>query len=82
VATVATRVQEWETLSRCLLCDSAQVQAVDAEYNLCRCEACGYTFDNPRPTLAAIVNFYSTPKKYDTWLVAEYSREELWKRRL
>jgi ubiquinone/menaquinone biosynthesis C-methylase UbiE len=82
VATVATRMQDWETLSRCLLCDSERIQAVDAEYNLCRCEACGYVFDNPRPTLAAIVDFYSAPKKYDTWLVAEDSREELWKRRL
>jgi len=71
-----------ERLSHCLLCDSGQVHAVDAEYNLCRCEACGYVFDNPRPTLAAMVNFYSTPKKYDTWLAAENSREELWKRRL
>jgi ubiquinone/menaquinone biosynthesis C-methylase UbiE len=82
VATVAARMQEMETLSRCLLCDSTQIQAVDVEYNLCRCEACGYIFDNPRPTLQAIVNFYSRPKKYDTWLVAEASREKLWKRRL
>src|SRR5258708_3173571 len=71
-----------ETLSHCLLCDSSRIQAADAEYNLCRCEACSYVFDNPRPTIAAIVNFYSTPKKYDNWLVAEDSREELWKRRL
>lgn len=82
MATAVVRTPEMETLSRCLLCDSARIQAVDAEYNLCRCEACGYAFDNPRPTLAAIVNFYSTPKKYDTWLVAEGAREKLWKRRL
>jgi ubiquinone/menaquinone biosynthesis C-methylase UbiE len=30
----------------------------------------------------AIVNFYSTPQKYDSWLVEEASREQLWKRRL
>jgi ubiquinone/menaquinone biosynthesis C-methylase UbiE len=71
-----------ETLSHCLLCGSTRIQAADAEYNLQRCEACGYVFDNPRPALAAIVNFYSTPKKYDSWLVGEDSREELWKRRL
>ena len=82
MATVATQMRERETLSRCLVCDSERIQAVDAEYNLCRCEACGYIFDNPRPTLAAIVDFYSAPKKYDTWLVVEDSREELWKRRL
>ncbi len=82
MAAVAVRAPEMETLSRCLLCDSAQVQAVDAGYNLCRCEACGYTFDNPRPTLAAIVDFYSKPKKYDTWVAAEGARDRLWKRRL
>ncbi len=82
MATGAVRTPEVETLSQCLLCDSARIQAMDAEYNLSQCEACGYVFDNPRPTLAAIINFYSTPKKYDTWLVAEDSREELWKRRL
>jgi ubiquinone/menaquinone biosynthesis C-methylase UbiE len=82
VATVATRMQEWETLSRCLLCDSERIQAVDAEYNLCRCPACGYVFDNPRPTLEALVNFYSRPGKYDSWVDAEALRNRLWKRRL
>jgi len=32
--------------------------------------------------LTAIVNFYSRPKKYDTWLGEEGCREELWNRRL
>lgn len=82
MATEAARAQEMETLSHCLLCDSTRTQVVDVKYNLCRCEACGYIFDNPRPTLQAITKFYSRPKKYDTWLVAEASREQLWKRRL
>jgi SAM-dependent methyltransferase len=82
VATVATRMQDWEILSRCLVCDSEQIQAVDAAYNLCRCQACGYVFDNPRPTLQALVSFYSKPGKYDSWLVAEAPRERLWGRRL
>jgi SAM-dependent methyltransferase len=82
VATVATRMQDWETLSRCLLCDSERIQAADPEYNLCRCEVCGYVFDNPRPTLAALVSFYSKPGKYDSWLEAEAPRERLWERRL
>jgi len=82
VATVATRMQDWETLSRCLVCDSEQIQAADAEYNLYRCQVCGYVFDNPRPTLQALVTFYSKPGKYDSWLVAEAARERLWKRRL
>ena len=82
MATAAARTPEMERLSHCLLCDSGQIHVVDAEYNLCRCAACGFVFDNPRPTFAAIVDFYSTPKKYDTWLVVENSREKLWKRRL
>jgi len=82
VATVATRTEEWETLSRCLLCDSERIHTADIEYNLCRCQACGYVFDNPRPTLAALVSFYSKPGKYDSWLEAEAPRNRLWKRRL
>jgi ubiquinone/menaquinone biosynthesis C-methylase UbiE len=82
VATVATRMQDWETLSRCLLCDSKRIQAADEEYNLSRCQACGYVFDNPRPTLTALVSFYSKPGKYDSWVEAEAPRNRLWKRRL
>jgi ubiquinone/menaquinone biosynthesis C-methylase UbiE len=79
---VALQRPEMETLLHCLVCDSERIRVVDAEYHLNQCEDCSYIFDNPRPPLSAIVNFYSTPKKYDTWLSAETSREELWKRRL
>lgn len=75
-------MQDWETLSRCLLCDSERIQTADAEYNLSRCQACGYVFDNPRPTLTALVSFYSKPGKYDSWVEAEAPRNRLWKRRL
>jgi 2-polyprenyl-3-methyl-5-hydroxy-6-metoxy-1,4-benzoquinol methylase len=82
MATVALARPQMETLSRCLLCDSPGIQDVDPECNLCRCEDCGYVFDNPRPSLSAIVSFYSTPRKYDSWLDVENSREQLWNRRL
>jgi SAM-dependent methyltransferase len=82
VASVATQMQEWETLSRCSLCDSERIYAVDTEYNLCRCPACGYVFDNPRPTVEALVRFYSKLGKYDSWVDAEALRNRLWKRRL
>ena len=82
MASVATQIQEWETLSRCLLCDSEGIQAVDPEYSLCRCPACGYVFDNPRPTVEALVRFYSKLGKYDSWVDAEAPRNRLWKRRL
>lgn len=82
MATVATQMQDWETLSRCLLCDSERIQGADSEFNLWHCQACGYVFDNPRPTLDALVRFYSKPGKYDSWLDAEAPRNRLWKRRL
>jgi ubiquinone/menaquinone biosynthesis C-methylase UbiE len=82
MTTVALQVQEMETLSRCLLCRGTRIQSVDSDYNLCQCEACGYVFDNPRPSLAAIIKFYSSPEKYSSWIEAESSREQLWKRRL
>lgn len=75
-------MQDWETLSRCLLCDSERIQAADTAYNLCRCQACGFVFDNPRPTLQALVTFYSKPGKYDSWLEVEAPRDRLWKRRM
>lgn len=52
------------------------------EYNISRCNTCGYVFDNPRPTQDAIIRYYSKPGKYDSWLAAETSRERLWKRRV
>jgi ubiquinone/menaquinone biosynthesis C-methylase UbiE len=82
MATIATRMEDRETLSCCLLCNSGRIQAADGEYHLYQCEACGYMFDNPRPTIEALVSFYSKPGKYDSWLVEEASRERLWKRRL
>lgn len=82
MTTAAVSMPEMETLSCCLLCESRQIQPVDAGHNLYKCEACGYIFDNPRPTLASLVGFYSKPGKYDSWLEAEASRERLWKRRL
>jgi ubiquinone/menaquinone biosynthesis C-methylase UbiE len=78
----ASEMSEMERLSSCLLCGGVRVQSVDAEYNICECQECGYVFDNPRPTLRAIINFYSKPRKYDSWLAVEKSREALWTRRL
>jgi ubiquinone/menaquinone biosynthesis C-methylase UbiE len=71
-----------ETLSACSLCESRAIQPVDAEYNFCRCGACGYVFDSPRPSLDEIVAFYSQASKYDSWINAEGARDDLWKRRL
>jgi SAM-dependent methyltransferase len=71
-----------EVLAACNVCGSDRVQTVDPEFNLCRCDSCGYVFDSPRPSVAEVARFYSQPGKYDPWLQQERARDRLWKRRL
>lgn len=71
-----------ETVASCNICQSSALLSVDAAWNLCRCEECGFVFDNPRPTLDEIIAFYSQAEKYNSWLSEEAARELLWKRRL
>lgn len=81
----ATRAKEQidtEALMACIVCGSEQIQRVDSDFNLCRCDLCGYVFDSPRPSFAEISAFYSQAEKYDVWLKEEQARDMLWKRRL
>jgi hypothetical protein len=55
---------EMELVLRCNICQSDSIQRVDPSYNFCRCSACGYVFNSPRPTHEAIAAFYSKPAKY------------------
>src|SRR6267154_3194511 len=71
-----------ETVLSCNICRSDEIQAVDPQWNFCRCGACGYVFDHPRPAIEELVAFYSQPAKYDSWLSEEQARDQLWKRRL
>jgi 2-polyprenyl-3-methyl-5-hydroxy-6-metoxy-1,4-benzoquinol methylase len=71
-----------EMVSTCGVCDSRDIEAIDAECNLCRCVCCGFIFDSPRPTEQAIANFYSQDEKYDSWLEDLKARDALWRRRL
>jgi SAM-dependent methyltransferase len=71
-----------ETLTKCKLCDARDLEEIDRRSAIWRCAACGYVFDNPRPTLDEIVAYYSTPRKYDAWLEKERAREALWRRRV
>ncbi len=71
-----------EVVLTCNVCRSERIQKVDPEYNLCRCDSCGYIFDSPRPSMAEITAFYSQPAKYDSWLKEEPLRDALWRRRL
>jgi ubiquinone/menaquinone biosynthesis C-methylase UbiE len=71
-----------ETVSTCNVCNSHSIEHIDPECNLCRCGACGYVFDNPRPNQQEITAFYSQQGKYDSWLTNAAARHALWKRRL
>jgi SAM-dependent methyltransferase len=73
---------EIETLTECMLCGSRVIETISPNATLSMCGSCGYAFENPRPTLKAIVQFYSTPTKYDSWLSEEDARNKLWTRRL
>jgi len=71
-----------EVVASCNVCKSDRVQKVDAEFNFCRCDSCGYVFDSPRPSSAEVARFYSQAGKYDSWLQQKRARDLLWKRRL
>src|SRR5438045_3621003 len=71
-----------QVLDGCPLCAADSLVILDSTANICECKRCGYVFDNPRPTLSALVAFYSQPTKYDQWLTEETARDALWTRRL
>ena len=71
-----------EIVLACSVCGSDRVQKIDSDFNFCRCDSCGFVFDSPRPSFAAISAFYSQAGKYDIWLNEERARDMLWKRRL
>jgi SAM-dependent methyltransferase len=71
-----------EVVASCNVCRSKNIRIVDLEFNLCRCDSCGYVFDSPRPSTAQVARFYSQAGKYDSWLKQERARDLLWKRRL
>jgi 2-polyprenyl-3-methyl-5-hydroxy-6-metoxy-1,4-benzoquinol methylase len=71
-----------EVLDSCPLCEAHSLGVLDSTANLSECKRCGYVFDNPRPTLDALIAFYSQPAKYDQWLAEGPARDALWTRRL
>lgn len=73
---------EAETLTECVLCGNRIIDTIDPDAALSVCRSCGYIFGNPRPTIEALVDFYSKPTKYDSWLSEEGARNKLWTRRL
>lgn len=71
-----------EVVASCNVCRSDRIQKVDVDFNLCRCDACSYVFDSPRPSITEVARFYSQAGKYDSWLQQERARDLLWRRRL
>jgi 2-polyprenyl-3-methyl-5-hydroxy-6-metoxy-1,4-benzoquinol methylase len=71
-----------ESLVECNLCGSKDLKIIDAKICLSQCDNCEYIFDNPRPILSEISEFYSRPNQYDEWLSAIEDRDVLWQRRL
>jgi SAM-dependent methyltransferase len=71
-----------EVIEKCNVCDSAALDMVDPECNIARCGACGYIFDNPRPTQEELIRFYSRPTQYDSWLTELEERNRIWKGRM
>lgn len=71
-----------EYLEKCNICESNNIISIDKNYNICKCLDCGYIFDNPRPIFEEITKFYSQFNKYDSWLIKEKARNELWQQRL
>ena len=49
---------------------------------LSRCRNCELVFDNPRPSPAAINDFYNQASQYDVWTGELENRNRLWARRL
>lgn len=73
---------ETSILQKCTLCGNSDLDPVDPESDITRCRVCGYIFHNPQPSENQLVEFYSRPTQYDSWLEALESRDRLWKRRL
>jgi len=69
-------------LDRCPLCGSNMLEIWDKPSNIAKCENCSFIFDNPRPSFENISNYYSKPRKYDSWISDISQRDVLWKRRL
>jgi 2-polyprenyl-3-methyl-5-hydroxy-6-metoxy-1,4-benzoquinol methylase len=71
-----------ELLQRCNVCNNRLLGVLDADCSVMQCRVCGYIFDNPRPVLEELIDFYSRPSQYDSWLAQLRARDRLWKRRL
>lgn len=75
-------VMDLEWVTSCDICASGALVTRDSAISLCQCTDCGFLFRSPRPTLAAIAQYYSRDTQYNHWLVNQCPRDALWRRRL
>ncbi len=72
---------EYEVVDACLLCGSSNLTLIDARAGINRCGDCSFKFVSPRPTQAAIHDYYNITANYDNWLGEHKERTTLWTRR-
>lgn len=70
------------TVESCSVCLGRDIDVMDAAKALNRCQRCGFVFDSPRPTVEALVEFYSRATQYDGWVADREVRDRLWRRRV
>lgn len=71
-----------ENPERCILCDSASIKSIDKKAKVYGCEECGHIFNNPRPTLEEIRDYYAMSSTYEDWSRETEQRDRMWSRRL
>lgn len=67
---------EFENLKECILCESKNISCFDY---ISICEKCGHVFNNPRPSVESICEFYSKEGKTNSWM-GEDNQEKAWDR--
>jgi SAM-dependent methyltransferase len=77
----ASGFAEFERLSECCLCGSADIVPRFAN-GVWKCRRCAILFRNPRPTLRQIVGSYNAGMTYAAWQRESEIRNILWLKRL
>lgn len=75
-------MEAYETLARCILCESTEIRPLCHQNRFDICKSCGHIFDNPRLTQQSIIDHYGEPDQYNEWLGQERARQDLHRRRL
>ncbi len=77
----AGHFNSYESVPSCLLCGSTSLSIVDSRASIRQCDMCAFKFVTPRPTHAAVQQYYNVTSNYDSWLAEREGRNALWTRR-